>query len=136
MKKIRTLYTFIFICLLFTEAIIALFVNDSFIRPYLGDVFVTMLICSFLKVIFPKAVASLPIYVLMFSVAVEIGQYFDIVKIMGLENNKFFSVLLGRTFSVIDIICYALGCLLFFIFDFLILKKHQKLKNNRNLSVF
>ena len=65
----------------------------------------------------------------LFSVLVEFAQYIDVVKLLGLENNKVLSVLVGRSFSVIDIICYALGCLLFFIADCFLIKK-LKAKNN------
>lgn len=119
MKRIRITNAILFLLLLFTEIIIALYVRDSFIRPYFGDVLVTVLICSFVRIFIPKGIRALPAYVLIFATAVEVGQYFNIVKILGLENSRFFSILLGTSFSVIDIICYAAGCLCFFIFDFL-----------------
>ncbi len=96
---------------------IALFVKDNFVRPYVGDVLVTVLICCFFRVFFPQNVIALPVYVLLFAVAVEVAQYFDIVKLIGLENSRFVSVLLGRTFSPVDILCYAIGCLIFFFVD-------------------
>lgn len=117
MKKLRILYALLFCGILLTEIIIALFVNDNFVRPYVGDVLVTVLICCFFRVFIPQGVTALPVYVFLFAVAVEIGQYFDIVKLIGLEDSKFFSILLGRTFSAVDILCYALGCVLFFAID-------------------
>lgn len=117
MKKLRILYAVLFCGILLTEIIIALFVNDNFVRPYVGDVLVTVLICCFFRVFIPQGVTALPVYVFLFAVAVEIGQYFDIVKLIGLEDSKFFSILLGRTFSAVDILCYALGCILFFAID-------------------
>ena len=109
--------------ILLIEIIIALFVNDSFVRPYVGDMLVTVLICCFCRVFVPQKVASLPVWVLIFATAVEIGQYFDMVKLLGLENNRFLSILLGRTFSGADILCYAIGCLIFFVIDYIIRKR-------------
>ncbi len=117
MKKIRIIYALLFCGVLLAETIIALFINDNFIRPYVGDILVTLLICCFVRVFIPKGIHALPIYVFAFSATVEIGQYFDIVKLMGLENIRFFSVLFGRTFSAVDILCYAVGCLSFSIID-------------------
>ena len=114
MKKTRLTYAVLFLLTLLTEVLIALFVRDAFVRPYVGDMLVTVLICCFLRIFFPTGVKLLPVYVFIFASAVEVGQYFDIVKLFGLENNTFLSVLLGRTFSLADILCYAVGCILFF----------------------
>ena len=126
LKKPRMLYALLFCGVFLTEMIIALFVKDNFIRPYVGDILVTVLICSFFRVFFPRKVTALPVYVLLFAVAVEVGQYFDMVKIMGLESSKLFSVLLGRTFSIADIGCYAIGCALSFVVDRVIRRHIQE----------
>lgn len=113
MKKLRLTYTAAFLILLFTEVLIGLFVHDRFVRPYIGDVLVTILLCCFCRAVMPKNLAALPIYVFIFAALVETAQYFEIVKLLGLEGNQFFSTLMGTTFSVIDLICYAVGCFLF-----------------------
>ena len=113
MKKPRLTYAAIFSTLLITEVLIALFVHDNFIRPYVGDMLVTILLCCSCRIVFPKGIHALPIYVFVFAALVEIGQYFHVVALLGLENNKLLSAILGTTFSFIDLICYAVGCLLF-----------------------
>ena len=117
LKSKRIVYALLFAALFFTEVIIALFVHDNFIRSYIGDLLVTVLLCSFLRIFIPEKIKALPIFVFIFSVLVEFAQYIDIVKLLGAQNNKFLSVIVGRYFSVIDIICYALGCILFLILD-------------------
>ncbi len=114
MRKTRLFYTVLSCLLLTMEILIALFVNDNFVRPYVGDVLVTLLLCSFLRIIFPKGIPALPVYVFLLAAAVEMGQYFDLVALLGIQS-EFLSVLLGRTFSLLDILCYAVGCLLFFL---------------------
>ncbi len=114
MRKKRLIYAALFLLILLAEILIALFVKDAFVRPYVGDMLVTVLICCFLRIFFPTGVKLLTVYVFLFASAVEFGQYLDIVKLLGLENNAFLSVLLGRTFSFPDILCYAVGCLTFF----------------------
>lgn len=118
--KLRKSYAVLFCVILFAEIYIALFINDSFVRPYVGDMLVTVLICCFCRVIIPKGVRALPVYVFILAAVVETGQYFDVVKLLGLDGNKFFSVVFGRTFSVYDLICYAIGCLSFFAIDYII----------------
>ena len=114
MKK-RFGYAIAFLVLLITEILIALFVRDDFIRPYGGDILVTVLICAAVRILFPTGIRLLPLWVFLFAAAVEIGQYFDFVTLLGLGDIAFFRILLGSTFSVADLICYAAGCLLFWI---------------------
>ena len=121
MKK-RLGYILAFTILLITEILIALFVRDDFIRPYGGDILVTVLICAAVRIVFPTGVRLLPVWVFLFATALEIGQYFDFVTLLGLGNIAFFRILLGSTFSPADLICYAAGCVLFLLGEKLITK--------------
>ena len=82
-------------------------------RPYVGDALVTVLLCAFCRVISPRRPRLLALYVFLFAAAVEIGQYFDYAALLGLADSRFFSALLGRTFSFPDLICYGVGCAAF-----------------------
>ena len=110
MNKKRLSYFLIFCSLMAVEVCIALFVHDSFIRPYVGDMLVTLLLCCMVRVVIPDQVRLLPLYVFLFAACVEIGQYFDVVALLGLEDNRLISIALGRTFSWLDLVCYAVGC--------------------------
>lgn len=112
MKNKRIVYAVITAFLLAIEVLIALFVHDNFIRPYVGDIIVVMVIYAFIRIIIPERVRLLPGYILCFAVLVEVLQYFRIVEVLGLSDNRFFSVLIGSVFDVKDIICYAIGCVL------------------------
>lgn len=113
MKKSRLVYAVAFCVLLLTEILIGLFVHDRFVRPYLGDVLVTILLCCLCRVVVPDGVPALPIYVFAFAALVEIAQYFEVVKLLGMEDNALISTLMGTTVSVIDLVCYAVGCFAF-----------------------
>lgn len=126
LRKQWITYALMFVAILLIEVLIALFVRDKFVRPYVGDVLAAVLICCLCRVCIPNKVTALPIYVFLFSTAVEVTQYFDMVKLLGLENNKLISILLGRTFSVVDILCYAIGCFLFFLIDAAIRRRWSK----------
>lgn len=108
--KKRIQYTIITFVLLVIEVLIALFVHDKFIRPYIGDVLVTVLIYTSLRIFIPKGVKLLPLYVFIFATGVEVMQYFNIVEVLGLSDNRFFSILIGSVFDVKDIVCYGVGC--------------------------
>ena len=112
--KIRGIYAAVFFAILIIEVLIALFVRDSFIRPYGGDVLVTVLLCTAVRIVIPGGIRWFPLGVYLFSALVEVGQYFDYVSLLGLDNVAFFRILMGTTFSVADLICYGVGCLLFF----------------------
>ena len=131
-SRLRLIYGVLFFVIFTIEILIALFVRDGFVRPYIGDMLVTVLICLFARILIPEKVKVVPILVFVFSAFVEIGQYFDFVKLLGLDDNVFISTLLGRTFSVTDLICYGVGCVLFTIFDYIIKRKSEKRYENLN----
>ncbi|MFI3255469.1 MAG: DUF2809 domain-containing protein [Eubacteriales bacterium] len=108
MKK-RTLFATISLVLFIIEVIIALFVRDNFIRPYVGDILVVVLLYFVTRTIFPKPIKLLPIYLFLFATSIEILQYFDYVTLLGLGDSRFFRTLLGTTFSWEDILCYGVG---------------------------
>ena len=108
----RTAYLLATVPIFLLELFIALFVQDDFIRPYVGDMLVVVLIYTFLRIIFPERPRLLPLYVFLFAAGVEALQGIRIVDLLGLQNNRFFSVLIGTTFDWKDIFCYGAGCLL------------------------
>ena len=110
--KRRTIYVVLTILLLLIEVLIALFVKDRFIRPYLGDVLVIMVLYTFVCIFVPKGGKGLPLYLFGFAALVEFAQYLGIVERLGLEGNQFLRVLIGSVFDVKDIICYAVGAIL------------------------
>ena len=113
----RIRYLTMFLFLLLTELFIGIFVHDRFIRPSAGDVLVVILIYTFLRALVPLGVKNLIWYVLLFAVSVEILQYFHIGRLLGLEHNRAAMIILGSTFDVKDILCYAAGCLIILVWE-------------------
>ena len=109
--RLRMGYGLAALLILVAEVLIALFVRDAFIRPYGGDILVTLLICCAIRVILPRG-CRLPIAggVLLFAILVEVGQYFGLVYLLGLGHIEFFRILIGTGFSWWDMLCYAAGC--------------------------
>lgn len=101
------------------ELIIALYVHDRIIRPYIGDMLVVVLVYCFVRVFVPGGVKRLPLYVFFFVVFVEVMQYFRLAEILGLQGNAVARIILGSVFDWKDIACYGAGCLLIQIFEIL-----------------
>ena len=108
----RTAYLLATVLIFLLELFIALFVRDAFIRPYVGDMLVVVLVYTFLRIIFPEWPRLLPLYVFLFAAGVEALHRIRIVELLGLQDNRFFSVLIGTTFDWKDIACYGVGCVL------------------------
>ena len=102
-------YFFITIALLLTEILIALFVRDNFIRPYIGDVLVVVLIYCFLKSFFKIKILPLALSVLVFAYVVETLQYFNVVEMLNLQHSKIARIIIGSSFAWLDILAYTLG---------------------------
>ncbi len=117
MKSLRVRYLIAFLVLLLVEVFIALFVHDDFIRPYVGDILVVFVLYAFVRIIFPKKFKLLPLYIFIFAVFTEFMQLINILGILGLEDNRFLSVLVGSVFDIKDIICYGVGCIILYVIN-------------------
>jgi hypothetical protein len=111
-KKKRLEYAIAFIVLLMVEVLIALYVHDAIIRPYLGDMLVVILIYFFLRVIVPTGHKWLPLWIFLFAAGIECLQYFHLVQVLGLQDHRFWRIVIGSTFDLKDIGCYGAGCIL------------------------
>ena len=127
--KKRIKYGLATVVIFLTELLIALFVRDRFIRPYVGDMLVVVLIYTCVRVVFPEKPRMLPLYVFLFAALVEGLQGIHIVELLGLQNNRFFSVLIGTTFDRKDIVCYGAGCVLCGLWEVYLWKNKHRQEN-------
>lgn len=106
----------IFLIIFFVEVLIAKFVDDSFIRPYGGDILVVILMYYFCKAFIDTKSIYLVMGVVLFAYLVEIGQYFKLVEILGIEN-KILRIVIGSSFSWGDMLCYTIGGVICYLID-------------------
>lgn len=106
---------------------IALFVFDEIFRPFGGDVIVVWVIWSFIRIFIPEKIKLLPLWVFLFAVFIEVMQYVNIVKLLGLAGNRFFETVIGTSFSFIDIGCYAMGCAVLAVCEIVLYRKRTRL---------
>ena len=121
--KTRLPYLLTFLIILAVEIFIGAFVRDAFIRPYVGDILVAVLLCCLLRCFFPTGKPWLSALVLGFCVLVEVSQYFHLTTLLGLQGTVF-EIILGATFAWADLLCYFIGCCLFYIAEYSIHKSH------------
>ncbi|MEE2772151.1 MAG: DUF2809 domain-containing protein [Bacteroidota bacterium] len=108
-RKSKKTYFAACMVLLIIEIFIAVWVRDKFVRPYLGDFLVVILIYTFLMMISRISVVKGLFAVLLFSFAVEFFQLINIVKVLQYQPSKIVMIILGSSFSAWDLLAYFLG---------------------------
>jgi len=99
------------------EVLIALYVHDAIIRPYVSDILVVIFIYYFIKAFINTKAINIAIFTLIFSFVVEILQYFNFIEMIVLGHNKAVRIIIGTSFSWIDLLCYFIGFVLLFLID-------------------
>jgi len=126
--KFSVKYLLITILIFLIEVLIATKLEHIFfIRAYLGDVIVVMLLYTFVKTFITINDQKLIAGIFVFSCLVEFAQYFKIADKLGFQPGSLMYIVIGNSFSWIDILCYAVGCLLLYFFVQL---QENKNKNN------
>lgn len=86
-----------------------------FVRAYLGDVIVVMLLYTFAKAFVEINNEKLILGIFIFSCLVEFAQYFTVAEKLGFRPGSLMYIVIGNSFSWNDILCYAAGCLLLYL---------------------
>ncbi|MGD1318701.1 DUF2809 domain-containing protein [Chryseobacterium sp. 2R14A] len=114
--KFNLKYSLLSLLIFFIEILIATVLKDNFfIRSYLGDVIVVMLLYTLVKSLFVTEDTKLILGIFGFSCLVEFAQFFNIAEKLGFQPGSLMYIVIGNSFSWIDILCYAVGCLLLYI---------------------
>ena len=117
MLRFNKSYFLLALSLLGIEAYIGIYMPDTIIRPYGGDFLVVILLYCLVKSFINSRVLLTAAWVLVFAYTIEISQYFHMVSILGLQRFKLATLLLGTSFSFIDLLTYTLGILLVIIVE-------------------
>ena len=118
-------YFIAFLILLAAIVLIAAFVPGGFIRNHFGDILIVIFIYCFIKMFIRNRLKWLPLYIFIFATLVEIGQYFNLVGLLGLEHSQLARIIIGTTFDIWDIVIYFIGCALIYSWE------HLRYKNLR-----
>lgn len=119
LNRNKRLYYFLgFTVLLIIEILIARYIKDDFVRPYLGDFLVVILLYCFLMSVCKVSVLKGMIIVLVFSFAVEFFQMINIVKVLQYQPPEIIMIALGSSFSNWDLLAYSLGIVFIWMIEF------------------
>lgn len=105
-------YALLALLLFLVELAIALFVKDNLIRPFVGDLLVVVLLYCLAATFVQCRPWLLALGVLAFAWLIEWGQYFQLVTLLGLQDNRLARIVIGSTFDPLDLLAYSLGALL------------------------
>ncbi|KAA2243905.1 DUF2809 domain-containing protein [Chitinophaga agrisoli] len=112
-------YAVLTLILFIIEVLIALFLHDRFIRPYVGDFLVVILVYCFVCSFMRARTLAIVLGVLLFACTVETLQYFNVVKLLGLSHSRVANIVIGTSFSWSDILAYVLGLLFTVVFEWI-----------------
>ena len=101
-------YFLIAISLFLIEVLIAKYVT-GWVRSYLGDVLVIMLIYSTMMTVIELNKKLVVLLTLVLAFAIEFSQYVKLAELLGFEKGSVAYIVLGNTFSIEDLVCYGLG---------------------------
>ena len=127
--KFNIKYFIAFLFLFAIEAMIAIFVKDNFIRNNIGDILVVVLIYCFIRAFIKYEIKLLWLYIFIFAAAVEVGQYFHLIDLLGLGEYRLARIIFGTVFDIWDIVCYFIGCMSMCLFEIVIRKRSARIKN-------
>ena len=102
--------------ILAVEIYIATCIKGGFVRHYAGDVLAVILLYALARAIFSEPPLNLPLKIFAFAAALELAQYFGAVQILSIEN-KILKIMIGGTFDLTDLLCYAAGCVMAGIYE-------------------
>ncbi len=105
-------YLFLTAGLFIAEVLIAtVFARIVFVRSYVGDYLVVILLYCLVKIFYDGSPGVLAGGIFGFACVVEILQYFHIAEVLGLAPESLAGIVVGTSFSWVDIGMYWLGCL-------------------------
>lgn len=107
----RKIYLAAAIVLFAIEVVIALFVNDRFVRPHVGDALAVTLVYAALRAITPLRMAAAIAITLAIAFVIEISQAANLLGLLGLGDNKLARTVLGGSFDASDLLAYAAGAI-------------------------
>ena len=108
---LRPSYALATIAVLGIEIAIARFVQDDFVRPYLGDSLAVVGVYVALRAVTPLRTVAAVTIAFAFACAIEMGQFFHLVDMLGLGTNRVARIVLGTTFGLTDFAAYAGGAI-------------------------
>lgn len=108
-------YSLLSAILLIMEILIGKFVpSGTLLRDYGGDILVIPLIYCLIRIFIKILPKTMPLLVCGIGFLTELTQYFHLSDKLGFARGSLISILLGTSFSWLDLLCYIIGMLLIY----------------------
>ncbi len=123
-KMTRVVYLILSAIVLGVEILIGLYAH-GWIRSYLGDVLVVILLYSIFRTIFPKWPGKwyvLPTVILIFAFGVEFLQLWGFCDRFGITN-RLLRIIIGTGFSIEDLVSYSIGIVPCYVVEYLTMRR-------------
>ena len=105
----RRSYGIAAVVIFMVEVLIATCVHDDFVRPHMGDSLAVLLVYSGLRAVTALSVRASIAASLLLACAIEFGQLYGILSILGLDISRLARIVLGTGFDPKDFLAYAVG---------------------------
>ena len=115
----RLIFGIISVLLLGIEILIGLFAH-GWVRIYLGDVLVVILLYTIVRTVIPDKNIRwfiIPSVILLFAFAVEFLQLWGFCDRLGITN-RLLRIIIGTGFSFGDLLCYTIGSIPCFLAEY------------------
>lgn len=109
MTGAKWIYLVLFVLLLLAELCIALYVHDGIVRPYIGDYLVVVMLYCLLRALLPISVVRACCAVLLLAYLIELLQYLQLLRFLGLAESRLAHLVLGSSFAWLDMLAYTAG---------------------------
>ncbi len=121
----RLIFGILSVILLGIEVLIGLFAH-GWVRSYLGDVLVVILLYTIVRTIVLRKGKwfVIPTIILVFSFIVEFLQLWGFCDRFGITN-EFLRIIIGTGFSWIDIACYCIGIIPCYVSEYLLNRRNH-----------
>ena len=110
--KIRMAYALVAAIIFAVEVLIALFVHDGIVRPYVGDMLAVALVYAALRAVTPLRLVPALAVTLGIAFAIEFAQLVGLLVALGLADNQIARIVLGGVFDLKDLVAYSVAALL------------------------
>jgi len=123
----RKYYVILSLLLLVTEILIgSVFKNFHWLRAYGGDILVIPLIYCLVRIFISAFPRLMPFLMCCVGFLAETAQYFHLSDKLGFERGSLMSIIIGTSFSYMDILCYITGMVLIYLGIFIRMNFQKK----------
>ena len=118
--RLSWVYLTLSILLFLLEFVIERYTHDDFVRPYVGDFFIVILLYTLVRSVLNTRMLPTALAVLVYSYLLEFTQYLKLSQVLGVDQSWIGRLILGNYFAWGDLVAYTAGILVVILVERLI----------------